>query len=170
MKCLLDELRLDEISWIPYMYRLGANTQRICSTFAAFLRHPCDKNATLLQGVCSAVLRPSKTTQELLDSSPNVENRTSIVRASRGCLAAALRAFIWQQPCDLKKTYGDRKENLVFDVATALQPANFVRISKNVLRLPHETQRFPPKCGPRQVYGRRRADVKEALNTSCSFI
>ena len=26
------QMSLDEMSWIPYMYRLGANTQRICST------------------------------------------------------------------------------------------------------------------------------------------
>ena len=81
-------------------------------------------------------------------------------------MAAALRP---------QKSYEDRKENghvenLVFDVATALRPADFVRTSKNVLRLPHETQRFPPKGGRRQVYGCRRADVKEALITSCSFI
>ena len=88
--------------------------------------------------------------------------------SSLACLhmAAALRP---------QKSYEDRKENghvknLVFDVATALWPANFVRTTKNVLRLPQETQRFPPKGGRRQVYGCRRADVKEALNTSCSFI
>ena len=95
-------------------------------------------------------------------------------------------AFLWH-PCSSlaclhmaaallpKKSYEDRKENghvenLVFAVATALRPANFIRTSKNVLRLPHETQRFPPKSGRRQVYGCHRADVKETLNTLYSFI
>ena len=84
----------------------------------------CDKNATLLQGVRTADLRPSKDNARIVRQQPQREksyvNCAGVSRlpcSSLACLhmAAALRS---------KKLYEDRKENghvenLVFDAATA---------------------------------------------------
>ena len=157
------------------MYRLGEyakDLQYIRSILAASLRQKRNATARCLLGCLAAFKDNARIVRQQPQRGKSYLNCAGVSRLPCSGLASLHMAAALRSK---KKPYGDRKENghvenLVFDVATALQPANFVRTSKNVLRLPHETQRFPPKCGPRQVYGCRRADVKEALNTSCSFI